>query len=401
VFIGKPVPAAVLIDRDEIVNKLVKDISNSRIHPSFALLGYRRIGKTSILLKVKEELERRQLVVVYFDVKERATDPEGFLRDLEEELLSAYSNHLGGFQKVALKASGLPRAIAQKVIDLVSSVESFGVELSPDGTIMPKIKLGDKSEEDFAKLFRSVFKTADVIAERAKKRVVLIFDEFQDILRLKEYKGLKNVLDLYRGALQKRGNVCHIISGSRVHMLRSIFEEPGSPLFQHFTSETIGDLDESYATKLFSSVVENREIGVGKEELRKSGKKIFSLVGGHPYYIILLAEAWDGKSSLENTFERLIAAPTGSLYIYANYVIAEDLGKATGGPMLNKIVRVIAQEGKPMESSEIARKVGKPQNYIQSYLRHLSDYDVITRVDRGVYRLVDNVISQCIAKNSL
>jgi len=364
-------------------------------------LGYRRIGKTSILLKVKEELERRQLVVVYFDVKERATDPEGFLRDLEEELLSAYSNHLGGFQKVALKASGLPRAIAQKVIDLVSSVESFGVELSPDGTIMPKIKLGDKSEEDFAKLFRSVFKTADVIAERAKKRVVLIFDEFQDILRLKEYKGLKNVLDLYRGALQKRGNVCHIISGSRVHMLRSIFEEPGSPLFQHFTSETIGDLDESYATKLFSSVVENREIGVGKEELRKSGKKIFSLVGGHPYYIILLAEAWDGKSSLENTFERLIAAPTGSLYIYANYVIAEDLGKATGGPMLNKIVRVIAQEGKPMESSEIARKVGKPQNYIQSYLRHLSDYDVITRVDRGVYRLVDNVISQCIAKNSL
>jgi len=401
VFIGKPVPAAVLIDRDEIVNKLVKDISNSRIHPSFALLGYRRIGKTSILLKVKEELERRELVVVYFDVKERATDPEGFLRDLEEELLSAYSNYLGGFQKVALKASGLPRAIAQKVIDLVSSVESFGVELSPDGTIMPKIKLGDKSEEDFAKLFRSVFKTADVIAERAKKRVVLIFDEFQDILRLKEYKGLKNVLDLYRGALQKRGNVCHIISGSRVHMLRSIFEEPGSPLFQHFTSETIGDLDESYATKLFSSVVENREIGVGKEELRKSGKKIFSLVGGHPYYIILLAEAWDGKSSLENTFERLIAAPTGSLYIYANYVIAEDLGKATGGPMLNKIVRVIAQEGKPMESSEIARKVGKPQNYIQSYLRHLSDYDVITRVDRGVYRLVDNVISRCIAKNSL
>jgi len=401
VFIGKPVPPAVLIDRDEIVNKLVKDISNSRIHPSFALLGYRRIGKTSVLLKVKEELEKRELVVVYFDVKERATDPEGFLRDLEEELLEAYSNHLGGFQKVALKASGLPKAIAQKVIDLVSSVESIGVELSPNGTIMSKIKLGDKGEEDFAKLFRSVFKTADVIAERAKKRVVLIFDEFQDILRLKEYKGLKNILDLYRGALQKRGNVCHIISGSRVHMLRSIFEEPGSPLFQHFTLETIGDLDESYSTKLFSSVVENRETGVGKEKLRKSGKEAFSLVGGHPYYIILLAEAWDGKSSLENTFERLIAAPTGSLYIYANYVIAEDLGKATGGPMLNKIVRVIAQEGKPIESSEIARKVGKPQNYMQSYLRHLSDYDVITRVDRGVYKLVDNVISQCIAKNSI
>lgn len=400
-FIGKPVPPDVLVDRDEIVNKLVKDISNSRIHPSFALLGYRRIGKTSVLLKVKEELERRELVVVYFDVKERATDPEGFLRDLEGELLSAYSNHLGRLQKVALRASGVPKAIAQKVIDLVSSVESLGVELSPDGTIMPKIKLGDKTEEDFAKLFRSVFKTADIIAERARKRVVLIFDEFQDILRLKDYKGLKNVLDLYRGALQKRGNVCHIISGSRVHMLRSIFEEPGSPLFQHFTSETIGDLDESYAIKLFSSVVENRETGVGKEELKKSGKEAFSLVGGHPYYIILLAEAWDGKSSLEDTFDRLIAAPTGSLYIYANYVIAEDLGKATGGPMLNKIVRVIAQEGKPIESSEIARKVGKPQNYLQSYLKHLSDYDVITRVDRGVYMLVDNVISQCIAKNSI
>ena len=48
-----------------------------------------------------------------------------------------------------------------------------------------------------------------------------------------------------------------------------------------------------------------------------------------------------------------------------------------------------------------SEKGGKPQNYMQSYLRHLSDYDVITRVDRGVYKLVDNVVSQCIAKNSI
>ena len=100
-------------------------------------------------------------------------------------------------------------------------------------------------------------------------------------MRLKEYRRLKNVLDLHSGALRKRGNVSHVISGFRVRMLRKIFEEHGSPLFRHFIPYYLGSLNESDTAKLSITVVEQRDIGVEKESLREAAKTVFPLVGGH------------------------------------------------------------------------------------------------------------------------
>jgi len=398
-FIGRPVPPEKLVDREEIVSKLVRDLSNMKINPAYALLGYRRIGKSSILLKVKEELESKGLIVVYYDVKERLTDPETFLIDLQSEIFQAYSRHISIIEKVALKASELKKVTLQKITEIVSSIDEVGVEISPDGRITPKIHFEHKGRADYAELFRSVFRTADVIAKKSKRRVVLFLDEFQDITKLKEYKGLKNALDLYRGVLQTRENVCHVISGSRVHMLRSILEEHDSPLFQHFVPVFVGPLKEEDAMKLFSIIVEQKDLNLNKESINKGAKEAISLVGGHPYYIIMLAEVWDGKMSLDDVFCRLISAPTGSIYIYTNYVLAEDLGEAKGGPMLKRVVRTIALAGNAIEASEIARSVGKPQNYLEFYLQELIKYDVIRKVQRGLYEMGDKVVARCIAKN--
>jgi hypothetical protein len=398
-YIGRPVPPDVMIDREEIVGKLVKELSNVKINPAYALLGYRRIGKTSILLKVKEELERKGLVVVYYDVKERLTDPESFLIDLQGEIFNAYRRHISFIRRAALKASELRKVMVQKISDILSSIDEVGVEISPDGTITPKMRFGNKGSFDYSNLFRSVFKTTDVIADRSHKRVILILDEFQDITKLNQYKGLKNVLDLYRGVLQKRGNVCHVISGSRVHMLQSVLDEHESPLFQHFVSEYVGELKNDDAMKLFSIIVKKRDLNVDQKLIDTTAREAITLVGGHPYYVIMLAQAWDGEKRLEETFNRLISAPVGPIYLYANYVLAEDLGDAKGGALLKKIIRTMALMGEPVEASEIATRVGKSQNYIEFYLQELLKYDMIRKVRRGVYELVDRVIGYCITKN--
>lgn len=409
-FIGRPIPPEKLVDREDIIGKLVENLSNPDINTSYAVLGYRRIGKSSILLKVKEQLEKKGLIVVYYDVKERLSDPESFLVDFQTEILQAYARHIGLMSKVAMKASQMRKTAFRKVADVVSSIDEIGVEISPNGTITPKIHLGEKKKADYARLFRSVFKTADVIAKKSKKRVVIILDEFQEITSLNEYKGFSgaNVLDLYRGVLQSRENVSHIISGSRVHMLRKILEDHESPLFQHFIPEFVGPMNEEDAAKLFMIIIEQRHLtNVSKETIEKTAKEAVALVGGHPYYIIMLAEAWNGKTKLLETYDRLIRAPAGSLYIYANYVMVEDLGMAKGGPFLKKIVKVIAlatsttdgNEKKSIGASEIAKKVGKPQNYLEFYLEQLMKYDVITRVGRGEYEMLDRVICDCIAKN--
>jgi hypothetical protein len=328
-------------------------------------------------------------------------DPESFLTDLETEILREYAGQISRIQKAKLKVAQARNTVAHKISDVVNSVDEIGVEISPDGTVTPKIHFDDSARQSYANQFRSVFRTADVIAEKSKKRVVLILDEFQDLIKLNEYTGMKDVVSLFRGALQKRGNVSYVISGSRVHMLREMLEEKGSPLFQHFIVEFVKGLDEPDAKQLFMLVYKKRnpEDEATALLLETKAAEATKLVGGNPFYIILLAQSWNGKVSLDETLDELISAPTGALYIYANYVLAEDLGSAKGGPILRKIVREMALAASPIEASVISRKVGKSQNYMQFYLQQLTKYDVIKLVERGVYALVDDVIARCLRKN--
>lgn len=407
-FVGKPAPPEFLIDRNAIVNKLVRDISNPSIQPGFALIGYRRIGKTSILDKVKEELKNKGLVVVYFDVKERMADPESFLTDLEAEILQEYTDQISRFHRTKLKLSEAKKLVMQKISDVVSSVEEVGIEVSSDGKITPKIHFGEgknRKTSDYSKQFRSVFKTADVVAEKSGRRVVLMLDEFQDLVKLNDYAAIKNVISLYRGVLQRRGNVVHVISGSRVHMLRNMLDSTDSPLYQHFVVEDVKDLEASDARKLFITLFKSRNPDYRprkqeeKDELSACASEVVEMVGGNPFYLTVMAHEWDGRTPPQDVFDALISPPAGTLYIYTNYVLAEDLTTAKGGSMLKRIVREIAVGPSPIEASEIARRVHKTQNYLQFYLDQLIKFDVVKSAGRGLYVLVDPVISRCLRKS--
>jgi AAA+ ATPase superfamily predicted ATPase len=292
---------------------------------------------------------------------------------------------------------------------VVSSVEEVGVEVSPDGKITPKIHFGEgknRKTSDYSKQFRSVFKTADVVAKKSGKRVILMLDEFQDLVKLNEFAAIKDVISLYRGVLQRRGNVVHVISGSRVHMLRNMLDSKDSPLYQHFMVEDVKDLDPSDALKLFVTEFKSRNPEYrprkheGKEdELDACASEAVEMVGGNPFYLTVMAQEWEGKTPLQDVFDELISPPAGTLYIYTNYVLAEDLTTAKGGSMLKRIVREMAVAPSPIEASQIAKRVHKTQNYLQFYLDQLVKFDVIKSAGRGLYALVDPVISRCLRKN--
>ena len=57
------------------VEQIVGICTNEKINYAVALLGYRRIGKTTILAKAAEELDSRGVLVVYFDVIKNPRGP--------------------------------------------------------------------------------------------------------------------------------------------------------------------------------------------------------------------------------------------------------------------------------------------------------------------------------------
>lgn len=399
-FLGEPALPSELVDREQEVQLLVRDLSNLRVNYNHAVIGYRRIGKSSILKKVEFLLKEKGIGVVYFDVRRNLAEPETFFASLQETIFNEYMRQLSGPKRIATGVRRVAEKGAHIITSLISSkkLEGIGVEFSTDPSgelrITPKLDFG-KGVPNYAKIFDVVFKSVAALAEKTEKKFVVMLDEFQDLEKLRRYRGLGNIIERFRGALQERGKrVSYVISGSRVHILRAMIRDKSSPLYLHFKEVPIGPMEQEYAKELFKKYVEAKGTNTGKVD--QAAAQAYELVGGHPLYLIALAEAWDGKKSVGYAFAELLSSPTGALKLYAEYVITEDISEARGGPILLTIVRVLATKG-PMSIGTIANAVGKPANYLQEYVDELLKFDVILK-DGKDYRLTDPVIAAYLRK---
>jgi AAA+ ATPase superfamily predicted ATPase len=393
VFIGEPAPPGELVDRDEEVKELLSYCTNPKINYTIAVIGHRRVGKSSILKKVENELFKKGTIVVYFDVKKNLSDPEVFLKRLESEIFNAYIRNLGQRRRTHVKAGKFGSEIIQALSGLLSKrIKGVGIEVKAiDGqiSVMPKLEFGDK-KPDYQKMFDVVFKTAKVFAEKSDKRFVMILDEFQDIAKLSRYKGLTNILDLFRSIVQERGkNVSYVICGSRVHMLKTFLQKGKSPLFMHFKEFLVGEMKEGYALLLFKKYSAGK--GIVSSLVGKGAKDAFDIVGGHPFYLMSLAESWDGKRKMYDLYRESLSSPTGTLRLYVEYVLAEDIGEAQGGPLLRTILRLLASKG-PMSIGVIANALQKPATYMVPYINELLKFDLLVKQEDKTYRIRDRVV---------
>ncbi|MEM3144047.1 MAG: ATP-binding protein [Candidatus Nitrosotenuis sp.] len=394
--IGRPAAPNEIIDRDAEVESILKKLQ-SRTSYNIAMIGHRRIGKSSILQKVADILSaEKKTVVVYFDLQRRLGDPRTFLASLQGAIFDAYAKKIGRFAKAKIKASNITAAIAEVLSS--KKIKGIGLEMKPgsspeDFTIIPKIEFED-SDVAYAKMFEAVFRTVNAIAEN--NRVVVILDEFQDILHLKGYKGLRNILDLFRGVIQERHkNVSYVICGSHVHLLRSILSDGKSPLFQHFVEIPVGEMDEKNSILLFNEYLAGRNL----KPNNTAAKEAFDLVGGQPYYLMALAEVWEPKSRMYDILVSLLESSVGSLRLYSEYVLAEDVATAQGGPMLRTILGVLAKSDAGIGYTEIAKALKARPPELVPYVNELIRMDLVVKTDSG-YAVRDRIIRQYLKLNS-
>jgi AAA+ ATPase superfamily predicted ATPase len=377
---GAPSQPSDLIDRETEVNTIVSKMKSS-INYNIAIIGYRRIGKSSILLKAKQILSKNQkIVVVYFDVKKNLGEPKIFLSRLQKAIFYAYLEKLGFLGKVKARTAQA-KTIPSKILETLTSkkIKSTGFEIGPEGTITPKLEFGEK-EKEYGTLFYSVFELATTLAENSKLKFVIILDEFQDIEELDRYPGLKNIFSLFRSVIQERGKrVSFIISGSRVHLLKTILESGEKPLFLHFNEQVIEEMDKENSIKLFNKYLKQRKISLDS----KIAEEAYHLVGGHPLYLMTLGEYWDKNKSIDQVFDHLLTSPIGPLRLYVEYVLAEDLGIVKGGPILRTILQTLAQTETGYSYSELSKKLLVPMTKLPFYIDGLIRADLIAKGKDG------------------
>lgn len=372
--VGKP--QKEIIDREEEIATLVDGLSNPSKQINYALIGPRRIGKTTILLKVKEELEKKGIITIHVDFSVHKFSPYDLTQNIMSQITKTYAKDLGKIEKASIALTNLLKTLT-KLKKLRLTLEPT---VDEKGQFSIQIRPELEETQDNRSIFLLAFDYANEVSRKSGKRIVIIIDEFQSLIEFKRYSKLEAINELFRNVLENRENVQYILSGSRVHFMKDILGKGESPLFGHFIIMEIEPLSEKHAIELFMKTSKTNH---------KEAQAAWKLVGGHPYYLIMLAENHKPNENLEETYKRILTSSSGALNLYVNYILKEDLGSSTKETRLLKILKAISQEKNTV--SQISKHTKLKLSSLPYYLQELERYDLI-RKSEGKYSVTDKIV---------
>jgi len=232
--------------RDAEYAKIKKYLSENK---SIALIGERKIGKTSLLWYLKRVLVNDGFVPIYIDLqgilpRTNATFLRTLLDEIKKELLK--------FDKANIISADLQ-----------------------------KISLEINRDESVSELFRRILNSYESCLKRLReknvhvKSFVMMIDEIE---LLKEFNG-GGLFPFLRSIIEERDYVVFVVAGHDV--LLNITKDESSPFFNMFKNIQLKGISEDGAKKLIHDPVAH--YGVTHDE--QSVERILKLTGRNPYYI--------------------------------------------------------------------------------------------------------------------
>jgi hypothetical protein len=197
--------------------RLLKDLQGFiKSGQNILIQGERRTGKTSLIFEALRRLRKRN--IVYSDLLEvKSSD------DLCKRIIKAVismEQQSGVAEKLFKSLSRLKPTLT---IDPLTGQPSISLDAS--------VKLQPDSIEGILDMVGTINK---------KKALVVVFDEFQDILNLKDYK---EALARLRSKIQFHSKIPYIFAGSIRNRMDDIFNRPDSAFFKSAISLEVGPID--------------------------------------------------------------------------------------------------------------------------------------------------------------
>jgi len=187
-------------DRKNELLQLKENIENGR---NTLLHSPRRLGKSALIKHLFTGLEKQKTYETIFIDLFATTNVESFIRVFAEKLLLKYHR----------------RNFVKGVKSLLKGL-SPNISFSPDGTPSLGLSISEaRQESTLHELFQYL--------ESRKKRVIVAFDEFQEIANYPEKTEA-----LLRTHIQELKNVRFIFSGSSNHLLQQMFFSAKRPFYQ-------------------------------------------------------------------------------------------------------------------------------------------------------------------------
>ena len=174
------------------------------------LISPRRWGKTSLVRKVCEVVDRKKVIPVFVDIFKCKTEYE-FYNALAEAVL----------KQTASKAE-LWMDNARDFIARLSPKVSFSPEPNSEFALSLGISPKTHAPEEILSL-------AEEIAQKKQKRIVVCIDEFQQIGEMADSVSIQKRL---RSVWQHQRLTSYCLFGSKKHTMTNVFQKRNMPLYQ-------------------------------------------------------------------------------------------------------------------------------------------------------------------------
>jgi uncharacterized protein len=348
---------------DELV-ELRADMRNGQ---DVLVYAPRRYGKSSLVLTAAQQAVADGSLVGYCDLL-RVTTKERF-------------------------AAALAKTIHRDVDSAASQALERAAELFRSLRIRPTMEI-DPEDASISFSFRATRRKADLdetieallellgrLAEERKRRVVMIFDEFQEIVELDPHFPR-----LLRAVFQAQPEVCHVYLGSKRHVLDRIFSDENEPFWRSAKKLELGRIEAAKFGRFVRERFDRTDKGIDDEAVNR----LLEITGGHPYATQELAyELWQAVPTgfpahvpdVGAALERLLRSEHNHL---------ESLWEETPTPQ-RQLLLALSTEPTPSPYSasyRAAHDLAGPST-LQSAIRALERREIVGRTDDGVLTIVE------------
>lgn len=374
---SNPVTNRDFFDRERELAELTQRITSLRQGaPAWvAIIGRRKVGKTSLLLELTRRLAAADMVFVVLDSFEVPVPSVDLIRRLALRVVTqVFAAEIGASpEALAVRPAEYREALLRsaRLLRLPAELRSLLLEL-------PRCPL----DPDHLRLCLDL---PEQLAAALDLRVLVAWDEFQVLAELHGKQRTPALLPLLRSVWQRHTRVGYIISGSERTMLTQLVTSRRSPFFQHFALMELSGLPQDDAVALLlSGAPPERPIP------REIAARAAALLGGNPFYLQLFGEELVRldppyeEADLKQALQSLLFSRTGRLALFF-----EGEYRALVGDSTTLAATLQALTSGPRRLSEVSREIGAASGGTARYLERLSD--VVEKDGAGRYGLSDGV----------
>lgn len=252
-------------DRKSELAQMVRELSSGQ---NILLYSPRRYGKSSLAVAVLDKLQKEGFMTAFIDLYGCVSEADLANKLIEKTVIPAYDT-------------------TDKVVNFFKSAFS-GVRpeltIGTDGSI--KVSISREPQTLDEKELSEVLDTPEKLAKAKGKRLVVVFDEFQEIMELDGVRLEK----LMRASFQHHKSVTYVFMGSKRHIIEQMFENLNAPFYKFAKPFPL----EKIPVPEFKSFILTR---FNEEHVRIDSSivdSVLAFTNGHPYFTQQLChELWN------------------------------------------------------------------------------------------------------------